>query len=141
MKDKILMATLAVTIAGVSIWASPSVNAQDRMGSTELVSKIAQKFNLNENDVKAVFDDVHKNRQAQMQARLEEKLTQAVKDGKINETQKKALLAKMKEIHDQKMAGKGGTKADLQAWATANGINLQNLGGIMSHKGFGGRMK
>ena len=156
MKNKIIMATLAVTIAGSALWGTTAVNAQDKLQYTDIATRIAHKFNLNEREIKAVFDEVHKERHAHMQVKLEERLTQAVTDGKITETQKQALLAKLKELQAQKQstlesmqnmtpeqrkATMEEHKAELKTWAQTNGINLQNLGGIISHKGFGRGLK
>lgn len=74
-----------------------------------IIQKLVDKFGLNEDEVKAVFDEDRKGRQQGMQARFEEQkkemetrfeeqLNQAVADGKINEEQKQAILIKKEEM-------------------------------------------
>lgn len=64
----------------------------------DLVKKIAERFHLNEADVQKVFDEVHDEHKAEMEKKVEERLSEAVKNGKITEAQKNAILEKHKEI-------------------------------------------
>lgn len=105
-----------------------------------LVQRIAQKFGLQQSSVQAVFDDVRKERQAEMQKRLEDRLTQAVKDGKLTDAQKNLILAKHKEMQanreknrdawmkmspEERRNERQKTRAELEAWAKANNIPLE----------------
>lgn len=69
-----------------------------------IVQRIAERFGLNESDVQSVFDQNHQERQAQRQDRMEERLTQLVAEGKLNESQKQAILSKMQELANQKQS-------------------------------------
>ena len=147
---KQLLITLAVF--GIILLAGISVKAQEGNFHSDIISKIAQKFNLKESDVSAVFEDVHKEHQAQRQAQIEEKLTQAVKDGKITEAQKQAILKKHEEMQankpdpeefgnltveqrQQKMQEK---RTEMESWASANGLDLQTMHELIGFgKGFG----
>lgn len=105
-----------------------------------LVQRIAQKFGLQQSNVQSVFDEVRKERQAEMQKRLEDRLAQAVKDGKLTETQKNLILAKHKEMQanreknrdawmkmtpEERRNEKQKIRTELEAWAKANTIPLE----------------
>ena len=66
--------------------------------NNSLVDKLANKFHLNKTEVQQVFDEHKQERRQEMEKRYEERLTQAVKDGKLTEEQKIKLLAKHKEL-------------------------------------------
>ena len=145
MRNKLI---IFLAILGIALFAGYGVYAQNGNLHDDIISKIAQKFNLNESDVSAVFEEVHQEHQAQRQIQIEERLTQAVKDGKITETQKQAILKKHEEMmnnkqnfeefknlkteeRQQKMQEK---RQEMETWANENGLSLQAMHGIM---GFG----
>ncbi len=156
LKKKVFFPVLALAIIGGALATSNFVSAQDAtidQGPFQsVISKIAQKFNLNEADVKAVFDEDMNARHEEMKKQMEEKLTQAVKDGKITEAQKQAIQEKfaqpfmvkfkptagqemseeeMKTMHEQK-------KSEMDAWLSQNGLTHETLREVMGHpKGFG----
>jgi hypothetical protein len=123
------------TVAGVGL-----VNAQ---GSTtqngnSLVDKIAQKFNLNKSDVQKVFDDDRAEHEAKHQQHTEERLTQAVKDGKLIQAQADAIKAKLQEMKTFRDSLKDKTPKErheamktkmdeLKQWATQNNIPQEYL--------------
>jgi restriction endonuclease len=88
-----------------------------------LISRIAQKFNLSETDVKAVFESVRDERLEEMKTEREEKLSQAVSDGILTEVQKQALLSKMEEL----MGERQQNKEKLRAWFSEQGIDETKL--------------
>lgn len=63
-----------------------------------IVDKLSTTFNLDKNEVQKVFDQEHAEREAEMQKRIEDRLSQAVTDGKITEEQKQKILAKHAEL-------------------------------------------
>lgn len=122
-------------------------------GVSNLVDKIASKFNLNKADVQAVFDEERAAREAEHQQRMGDRLTQAVKDGKITEDQKAKILAKLKEIKAdmdanrdtmkdetaaERKAAMEAKRAELEKWASDNNISLEYLRMGMGHHGHGG---
>jgi tyrosyl-tRNA synthetase len=152
LKKKIFFPALALAIIGAGLIKTNFVSAQDMTGPNSLITAIAQKFNLNENDVKAVFDSEKSKRQTDMKTRLEQKLTQAVADGKITDAQKEAILNKFQDMQtnkpnpadfknmtaDQRKAAFQQRKTDLENWEKQNGIDpatLQSLIGF-HHRGF-----
>ena len=114
---------------------------------SELVTAIAEKFDLSESDVQAVFDEQAAARRDEMQAKHEgmiaahnekfdEVLAQAVEDGKLTQDQADAITSKRDEIQSYAESLKDETsetrRADmkakideLRAWAKDNGIPEQ----------------
>ena len=105
-------------IAGIGI-----VSAQASGGQSDLVAKIAEKFNLNQGDVQAVFDEEHAARQAERQAQISDHLQSLVDDGTITTDQKSAIEAKQAELKTQRESD----RSELEAWASDNGIDLKYL--------------
>ena len=127
-------AVSALSVAGVT---GAVVSAAGTGGADSLVAKIAQKFNLKQADVQAVFDADRASHEAERQAQAEKELTQAVTDGKITSAQKDLILAKQKEVKADMEANrdamKDKTEAErhsamdakrtaLEQWAKDNGI-------------------
>lgn len=125
MNKKILVTLLTLgVVASVGYFGTSFVLADDENPVHQtLISSIAQKFNLKETDVEAVFTAVRDERQSQMQASREERLNQAVNDGVINSSQKDALLAKMQEH----MGERQQNREEMQAWFSGQGIDETKL--------------
>lgn len=125
MNKKVLATVLALgVIASVGYFGTTVVMADDTNPiHANLITKIAQKFNLKESDVQAVFDAVRDERQEEMKSQRTERLSQAVKDGVITEVQKQALLAKMEEHLGEKRAN----RAEMQKWFADNNIDETKL--------------
>lgn len=124
-----------MAIAGLSVFASGAL-AQDSNGQYTLtIQRLAEKFRLREEDVQSVFESVREERKNQMQKNWEERLDQAVKDGKITEAQKQAILKKQQEFKDKRVQN----KEDLEKWVRDNNIDLKTLfpfGGMGFKMGF-----
>lgn len=105
MKGKKLLAVTgmlaSVGIAGVLGLSTVSADTGSPAGRDNLISKIAEKFNLEENEVQAVFDEHRDEMHAGRRTQLEERLTQAVSDGKLTEDQKSKVIAKFDEFSKQ----------------------------------------
>ena len=108
-----------------------AVLADDFSPHDTLITKIAQKFNLTESDVEAVFESVRDERQAEMKKLHEERLDQAVTDGVITQEQKNALVAKMQAHHEER----GQYREEMQNWFAEQGIDETKL---REYLGFGG---
>ena len=146
-KKTIIIAGIVVVAVAVMGMASLGIAAtQGTQSYPPIVQKLAEKFNLKPADVNAVFEVERTERQAQQQQRYEDTLEQAVKDGKITEKQKTAIIAKNAELRE-KMAGLKDLapeerraamekqRTELETWAKDNNIDLRYL--IMGGKGFG----
>jgi phospholipase C len=154
LKKKIFFPILALAIIGTAVATSSFVNAQDSTGPNSLVAAIAAKFNLNQADVQAVFNEEREKHHVEMKAQMEQKLTQAVIDGKITEAQKQAIINHFGEMKAKKIekgqlgqmsdeqikAFKESKKAEMDSWLSQNGLTHELLQEVMGHpKGFGGK--
>lgn len=143
-----------IGLAGLAATGMASA-ATNQSGQDTLVDKIAQKFNLNKDDVQQVFNEQHQAREAEHQAKISERLQKLVDDQTITPDQKTAIEAKLKELHDQHEANKDSLKdltpeerkakreqarQDLENWANEQGLDLTKLRGIFQgpHMGPGG---
>jgi hypothetical protein len=136
----LLVGALTTTILGGGLFAVTASAATPSSEDDSLASKIATKFNLNKEDVQTVVKDYrteqHANHQAEHQKRLEDRLTQAVKDGKISEEQKSKIINYMKsqesffeslrdKTEEERHTAMETHKAEVKKWASDNGIDLQ----------------
>ena len=156
---KILLPALAVSaIIGASYFGINQVQAQASDNPfSGLVQKISQKFNLDQTQVQTVFDDYRneqkQNRQQNMQQREQDRLTQLVKDGKITEDQKNAIIAELASLRekykpenfkdmtaDQRKQQFQNQQDEIKAWAQGQNIDLSLLKpgfGMGGRKGMG----
>ena len=136
-KKSLLVAGAVATIGLAGTGAVAHAATKPDPGKDGLVDKIAQKFSLNRDDVQKVFDEERQSHEAEHQAKVEERLTKAVTDGKITEEQKSKILAKLTELKSQMQTNhealKDKTKeerkalmdqkqAELKQWAQDNNI-------------------
>lgn len=150
MKSKLILTILGLTVLGAAVFGTLGVHAQTSTNNpvTSLVEKLAQKFGLNQAEVQAVFNEHRSQIHAQMLVRIEERLNQAVTDGKITEAQKQLILDKHKEFQekheaqketlqnltpDERRAEIEKNKTELETWAKENGIDLQYLFPLFGH--------
>lgn len=152
-KRLIFVSALAFSILTAGAYGAKITFAQDSEVQETVVQKIATKFNLKTSDVQSVFDQARLERQAQLQQLYEQKLTDAVSSGKLTEAKKQLLLVKHKELiaeHTQEMAKfqtmtpeerraeRLKERAELEKWASDNGIDISYLFGFGKggmHKG------
>ncbi len=140
-------ATLGIGLTQASTLKTSGFNP---MGN--LVSAIAQKFNLNKSDVQQVFDEQRTLQEQQMQAeraaREKAMLDQAVKDGKLTQAQEDLIIAKQAEAKTfldglknlgatERQAKLETWRTELKAWAATNSIPEQYLMPVMGGPGKG----
>jgi hypothetical protein len=132
MNKRLLITTLGLAgITTVGAVGVKVVRADDNSFYPPIVSVLAEKFNLNEADVKTVFDE---ERQEKVQLRLqdrEEKFDQAVADGVITEEQKQAIIKHQQEMLNEREQH----RYEMDAWFEEQGIDHDAL---MQYQGFGG---
>jgi hypothetical protein len=141
MNKKKMIAAAVASLGIASVVGVGTVAAQQSSG-TSLAEKIATKFNLNKDEVQQVIDEEHQARHAEMQKRAEERLQEAVDDGKLTSDQKDKILAKMKEMAASRETKRGemknmsqverhaAMKAErevLEQWAKDNNIPTEYL--------------
>lgn len=147
----------AFILVSSSLYAVPQAHAQGTGNDGKdffsgLVEMLASKFHLDKNEVKTAITDYHTQHKQKMletmQKRQEDRLTQLVKDGKITDAQKQAILTELKTLKDkygpdklkdltpdQRRQQMQNMKQELDAWVKAQGIDPSY---IMLHFGMGG---
>lgn len=121
---KAVLVVGAVTSVGLAGLASVnSVSAATDTSGNSLVSKIAQKVNLSEDDIQAVFDQDKTEREATREQHLSDRLQSAVDDGELTAAQKSTIEAKLKALQ----AARQTEREALEAWAEANDIDQKYL--------------
>lgn len=134
-----IIPVIALASVGLGVYASET---QGENPMSNLVAKIAQKFNLQEADVQAVFNEHRTEMQTNMQTKFAERLSQAVTDGKLTQAQADLITAKRAELQAERPQLANGEKptkelmqahqTELKQWATDNNIPLEYV------MGFGG---
>ena len=161
----ILVLSMAVAGAGIgAVYASSDSDGKNNPMSS-LVQAIADKFNLDKNEVQEVFDEqrqaMETERQAKMREEFSSRLKNAVADGKLTQAQADLVTTKREELEKVREANKpaagtqnGQTDEERQArrekmqaemeelknWADENGIPqeyLMMMGGMGGHRGHG----
>lgn len=100
---KFLIYTLSLSaIVGCLALGAVTVFAQNNDTYKPIVQRIAEKFNLNPEEVNQVFEQERKEKHQNMQLHCEERLNQAVADGKMTEEQKNEILAKHAEMEQKR---------------------------------------
>lgn len=143
-------AITAIGLATVGYGVSVSADTND---SNSLPSKIAQKFNLNQDEVQKVFDEHKEEIHQEHQQELNTKLDEYVSSGKITAEQKTLIQNKLEELHTQRESNKDEfenlskderkskmeeKKSELETWAEQNGLDKELLEEIM-HSGRHGK--
>lgn len=138
MNKSILLPTLAAVFIGGAILSTSHVLAQGSNNQATLVERLATAFGKNQDDVQAVFDQFHTDRQAERTAQYEAKLTEAVQNGSLTDAQKQLILAKHAELQaqratefetmrnlssDERRALMQQRHDEMEAWASSNGID------------------
>lgn len=143
------LGAMALAILGSGLYTnSASAQFQGEAGNN-LIQKIAQRFNLDETEVKAFFAERKADRQIKRQEKREAKLDQAVENGELTEAQKQLILDKRAELKtsfeanreefknldpEERKTFKTEKRAEIEAWAEANGIDSKYLHPHRGHK-------
>jgi polyhydroxyalkanoate synthesis regulator phasin len=132
-------AVAAVGLAGIGGVGLASAATNSNSTGTSIVDKIATKFNLNKDEVQAVFDEEHKEHRAEMQQDRADRLAESVKDGKLTQEQADYITAAFKEIESLMGNARPGEQSDgtheqikakmdaLHTWAKENDVDLPDL--------------
>jgi polyhydroxyalkanoate synthesis regulator phasin len=124
LKKSMLAAGVITTVTAGSLLGLGSASADTADGSS-LIDKIASKFNLNRDEVEAVFDEEKAERQAERQADFSEELQEKVDAGDITAEQKTAIEAKMTEMQTARET----EREAIQQWAEDNNIDMKYVMG------------
>lgn len=127
-KMTIGLTSLAVVTA-LAVGGGSMAMAQGNGGSDSIVDKVATKFNLNKDDVQAVFNEERDARQAERAAEVSSDLQKSVDAGKLTAEQKTQIENKMKE----NQSARETEMTSLQEWATTNNIDMRYVMGGGRH--------
>lgn len=118
----------AASILGVTVLTGAALAAtESATGGTRLSEKVAQKFNLNKDEVQKVFDEDRSQREAERETRYEARLDQAIKDGKLTEEQKTKLIAKHKELKATRDAKRQQMESDRSSFEAKGESERQKI--------------
>lgn len=133
MNKKLVAVILALGIfASVGYFGTSYVMAgENTPGYSTLVTRLSQRFNLSESDIKAVFDAVRDEKMEARKAELAKRLSQAVSDGVITEDQKSKILAKMQEHQAERKEH----REEMKKWFSDNGIDQAKLAKYLRFEG------
>lgn len=149
--SKNVLAAGLVTVATGTLLGVSSVTAQSSDTSAEtIVDKIVSTFNLDREEVEAVFEEHREQKHEERQAHWEERLADLVEEGSLTQDQANRLHelhtehhekiealreqgADRDEIHDQIQQHRD----DMKSWAEEEGIELDGLQMFNGPRGFG----
>ncbi len=98
-------------MVGAGLFITGQSYAQGEKTQASLVQMLVDKFHLATVDVQAVFDQHKTTHIAAMDTRIADRLFTLVKNGKITETQKTAILANVEKLQTNSDATKEKLKA------------------------------
>jgi len=130
---------LALGIFGGAMYAVAASDTAKPNRLSGLVSAIAQRFNLNVQDVQKVFDDHRAQGRATMEQKFIDRINALVAAGTLTQGQANNIFSKKTELETFKASLQGNTKAEikvaikaqlesLEQWAKDNNIPLKELG-------------
>lgn len=148
----VTLASLAVLTLGAG-----QAQAHRAMGDdSAFATRLAQRFNLQEGEVKTFLAQEHEQRHENMKQRMEERLSTLVNEGKLTEEQKQAILAKHIELEalketlkektpEERKAAMSEKRKEIEIWAQEQNIDLKlvfggHFGNMTGRHGFRGMM-
>jgi len=134
-QNKVIIGAVSALTVLLIGGASMSAFAQGHNSDGSLVDKVASKFNLNKQDVQAVFDEERQAHQQEQKANKSADLQSKVDDGTITADQKAAIEKKLEEMHTSREQ----SKTALEDWAKQNNIDVKYVmmggrGGMQSSR-------
>ncbi len=157
MKNKTLIISAVVIFAFVLVIVGfigyNAVLADENTTYPPIIQKLVERFGLDPTEVQKVFTETRTEmglqREQSFQQRFEERLQNAVENGKITEAQKSAIIAKQAEMKEKigelkdlssqdKKEAMNNIREEMSAWAKDNGIedgwcmglDIPGLGGL-----------
>lgn len=150
-KKTLFPTALVLGLVLVGLLSVSYASAHGSEMNSSIVQKIAERFNLSEDEVEAVFEEEREDHHAQMQAWWAERLDDLVNDGKVTSDQKQAIIDKHEEMHnqiielqdlsfDERKEKMREIHEEFKSWSQEQGIDFPTIGPIGRGvgKGFGG---
>lgn len=137
----ILITSLTLfSIGGVACVGEINAQANEEAGDEYplLVERLAERFNLDPDEIIDFFDELKEEKRADAEERFEDRLDELVEDEKITEDQKEAILDKKEELKTFKEGLEDMTISEareamkeiheeLKDWAEENDLDLKNF--------------
>lgn len=99
LKKRIILPAILLTGAlAVGTLGFSTATASDEKSYPPIIQKLAERFNLNQDEVMNVFEEVRGEHHAFMATNFEEHLDEMVSEGKITEEQKQKILENHEEL-------------------------------------------
>ncbi|OQB06456.1 MAG: hypothetical protein BWY19_00268 [bacterium ADurb.Bin212] len=123
MNKKIIIPAVVLSVAAIAgtIYATGASASFGR--GQEMTSQLAEKLGIEESSVENAMEEIRSDQQAEMKSRQEERLQEAVDDGKITAEQKQLLLDRQTAMEEAREA----RRAENQKWMEDNGFNEDTL--------------
>lgn len=119
--NKTLLVAGAVTMVGVGGLSVQTAAAMASTNHDSLIDKIAQKFNLNKDEVKSLFEEERTKMKVEHEQKMSQRLRKLVERGKITAEQKALIEAKHKELKQEHETA----HAALEKWAETNKVDMR----------------
>ncbi|MDD5076901.1 MAG: hypothetical protein PHS18_07405 [Sphaerochaetaceae bacterium] len=127
-----------LSLASIGSVYANSISGQENRPIESVINTIAEKFNLDVNDVQQVFEEHRATVRTEKQKMFEEKISQAVVDEKISQEQANMIIEKKSELQAERQNLQNGTPEEnrelakkhmeeLKQWAEENNIPIQYL--------------
>lgn len=136
--SKLASVAVVSAIAGATFVGANSASAAT--SGESIVSRIAERFGVSESEVQSVVDEYRSEQQAEREAAKDEHLSSLVEAGTLTEEQRAELEAfhderheLKEELRDQDLSREEireameGLRDEVEAWAEAEGIDLDEL--------------
>lgn len=126
---RIVVPLTTLLVIAVLSYGSGQILAHGDGGGVSVAQRVAERFNLNEEEVEALFEEIREEKKQGHQAMFEAMIDEAAEAGKITEEQRRLIIDKFDELRSTE----GGvqnhleTRRELETWAEANGIDLSIL--------------
>ncbi|MFZ2154245.1 MAG: hypothetical protein WAV16_03375 [Candidatus Moraniibacteriota bacterium] len=143
---KIIIPIVALSVLlGSGVWGINNIYANEDNPQNSIIEKIAQKFNLNKDEVQKVFDEERGEREKKMEENFNARLDEAISKGNLTEAKKALILEKRAQLqsefqsnreanknlsHEDREAKFKANREALEKWATDNGIDIKYLMGM-----------
>lgn len=113
-----------------AVFVPKAINAQqDNSSYPPIINSIAEKFNLNVEDVKGVFDQQRTDRQEQQRQTLQDQINKAVEAGVLTQQQGEDLAGRLNQMAQTRQ----NQKDELQKWFSDSGIDQTKLSAYIGH--------
>lgn len=126
-KKAAIIAVVVGMLVITGAFGAGMVMASSTSTRKSIAERLSERFNVRTEDVQKVFTEAQEERLQAMRDAFEERLAEAVKDGKITEAQKTTILKKEDQIL-AKQRELTNLQQELRDWADDNNVDLSVLG-------------